>query len=88
MKKVLLTINLIAFICATALTVTAQDLAQNNLILQNHCTTCHGLDKVTEKRRQASEWKAVLERMINYGLEIGPEDEMSILDYLKTNYVK
>ena len=49
------------------------------------CQTCHSLQYVTEaKGLVPNQWKSLIASMKDYGLEISPQDEKTVLAYLTT----
>lgn len=47
-----------------------------------HCQACHGLELVARERLSRERWHEVLRLMRSFGLQITPEEEAAILDYL------
>ena len=48
------------------------------------CSGCHALSVISDKRRSADEWDAIMERMISKGLEASDDDLDTIRNYLVT----
>ena len=53
-------------------------------IVDNACSTCHGIKKVTDAKKNAAEWEITLDRMIKKGAKVKPEERAAVLQYLKT----
>ena len=55
------------------------------VLVNSHCTTCHGLDFITKQPRGKGSafWAASVSKMIDtHGAEIPPEDAKAIIAYL------
>lgn len=55
-------------------------------LLQTHCSACHTLDQVTARNKTADEWAETMDRMVDHGMQITPEDSKRITDYLIAHY--
>ncbi len=55
-------------------------------LLQDRCSVCHSLDRVTSAHHTADEWKVTVDRMINRGAQLNPQEEQTLIDYLAQNY--
>ncbi len=87
MKKAFIFSLAMAFGLCILAEVTAHGPAKGaTSIVEKHCTSCHGLERALKKRRSKSGWESVVERMINYGLEITPSEKKDLLDFLIKNY--
>ena len=49
-----------------------------------HCALCHGLELVADQRLSRADWARVVDRMIEFGARMEPEDRRDVLDYLTT----
>ena len=58
--------------------------AGKELIFKN-CQACHELDRILKKRRSPNEWKMLVQKMIEEGLEISDKDKKTVIDYLVTH---
>jgi mono/diheme cytochrome c family protein len=54
-------------------------------IIEQRCTLCHDLDRAVGTRRTASEWDALIGRMIALGAPISAIDTRTVSAYLKAN---
>jgi hypothetical protein len=58
---------------------------KNVEIVVGRCIICHSLEMVAMQRLDRERWEAVVDRMIDYGAPISPQDKQTILDYLATH---
>jgi cytochrome c5 len=70
---------------APAATAPANDDADRAL-MEKDCSSCHSVDQVTARNRSAAEWAETIDRMINYGAQLTPEDNKRIADFLAAHY--
>ncbi len=62
------------------------DALDGETLLQNRCTECHDLQRVTDSQKSATEWEETVERMIQQGAELNEEEKEVLVDYLAENY--
>ncbi len=55
-------------------------------LVQERCSVCHPLSRVTQSRFTAEQWKLVVDQMIARGAELTPEEEIVVVNYLAANY--
>ena len=55
-------------------------------LVQSHCSSCHTLDQVTAARKSSDEWDETMDRMVDHGMQITPEDRKRITDYLSAHF--
>ena len=55
-------------------------------LLDKHCSSCHSVDQVTAANKDADEWAETIDRMIDHGLQIAPEDNKRITAFLAAHY--
>ena len=55
-------------------------------LVEKQCGGCHGIDQVTAKTRNASEWAETIDQMINYGAQLSAEDNKRITEFLIAHY--
>ncbi len=48
------------------------------------CQACHGLGVLLQKRHSPEEWKAIVDKMIQFGLKVNEGEKKIIMDYLGT----
>lgn len=57
-----------------------------NSILEIHCSKCHSVKVVYEKKRSKKEWRKLVSGMKRRGLKLTPEEEKEVFDALFENY--
>jgi cytochrome c5 len=55
-------------------------------LLNERCTRCHNLNRVTSKSASADEWKRIVENMIGKGATLSDEEKLVLIDYLSSEY--
>jgi len=55
-------------------------------LMQQRCSVCHSLDRVTSAHKTADEWKTTVDRMIRHGAHLSPQEEQTLVEYLAQNY--
>jgi cytochrome c5 len=55
-------------------------------ILESACTTCHGLDFITDKRKDPAAWEFTVNQMISRGADLNPDEAKLVIDYLAKTY--
>lgn len=48
----------------------------------DNCSTCHGVDLLTVKRRSSEDWKQVVDRMMSNGASMSDDQYNEVLAYL------
>ena len=56
------------------------------VLMSQQCSRCHSLSRVTSKTKTAAEWKITVDRMIQHGAKLTPDQEQALIDYLAQNY--
>lgn len=51
-------------------------------LLESRCTTCHNLDRVDQKELDFAGWVALIQKMIDKGAQLTPEEKTVLADYL------
>ena len=46
------------------------------------CIICHSLETIAQQRQTREEWAVIVDRMITYGMPMGPGDRERMLRYL------
>jgi hypothetical protein len=71
-------------------TVEASSDGQSELIgktlLEERCTACHNLNRVTSKSKTLDEWKTNVERMVDKGADLNADEQASLIQYLAETY--
>jgi mono/diheme cytochrome c family protein len=60
--------------------------ADGQALMQQRCSVCHSLNRITSAHHTAAEWKTTVDRMINNGAQLSPAEEQTLVDYLAQNY--
>ncbi len=55
-------------------------------LMQQRCSVCHGLSRITNAYGTADEWKAAVDQMIAFGAQLTPAEEQVLVDYLAKTY--
>lgn len=55
-------------------------------LLNERCQQCHALSRVTSAKKDANGWKATVERMIQKGAELSPQEATVLIQYLAETY--
>ena len=55
-------------------------------LLQERCTQCHGLDRVTEEEKTREEWADTVARMVDQGARLDEDEQSVLVDYLAQTY--
>jgi hypothetical protein len=50
------------------------------------CKQCHDLKKIVTQHQDAKWWANTLDKMVQRGLEIEPEDQVQLVKYLSKNF--
>jgi len=54
--------------------------------IEAKCKQCHDLKKIVTQRQNAKWWANTLDKMVERGLEIEPEDQAQVVKYLSKNF--
>ena len=76
------------FTSAAAMAAGRQSLPDGDgkAIINNACTTCHGVDVITAKSASREDWVGTLDRMKTYGATLDAKQNTTVLDYLVKNF--
>jgi len=55
-------------------------------LLQERCTVCHDLNRVTSAQKTAAQWTTTVERMIGKGAQLNAQEQQTLIDYLAQAY--
>ena len=55
-------------------------------LMQDRCSVCHSLDRVTSAHKTAGAWKITVDRMISNGAQLTTQEEQTLINYLAQNY--
>jgi uncharacterized lipoprotein YajG len=57
-------------------------------LVQQRCSRCHPLSRVTTARHTATEWQSIVNQMISRGAKLSPDEESVVVSYLAATYGK
>jgi len=57
-------------------------------VLESACTSCHGVDFITEHRKTRDGWDFTVRTMIDRGADLDPDTAQLVIDYLAKTYPK
>jgi len=57
-------------------------------IILKSCVECHGLNRITAKRKDEAGWLASVKDMVRLGANLRPDDVMTVVAYLSKNFGK
>jgi hypothetical protein len=56
------------------------------ILVEERCTQCHSLDRVTSAHKTKEEWTTTVERMVSNGARLNEEEEATVIEYLAKTY--
>jgi cytochrome c5 len=56
------------------------------VLLEERCGTCHGLDYTTQAQKSREEWEQTVDRMIGKGAQLDEEERDILITYLAETY--
>jgi cytochrome c5 len=57
-------------------------------LVEERCTVCHGIERVTAAQKTQSEWQATVERMVAHGAQLDSSQQSQVINYLAEAYPK
>lgn len=60
--------------------------ADGKTILEERCSTCHGLGRTEQAEKTEGEWEQTVTRMVNKGAELNTDEQAILVEYLAENY--
>lgn len=63
--------------------VTTQD---GGALLQERCTACHNLERVTRAKKTSQQWEQTVERMITKGAKLSDVEKTALVEFLAKTY--
>ena len=60
--------------------------ADGQTLMQQRCSVCHSLSRVTSIQKTAAQWQTTVNRMINNGAQLTPAEEQTLVTYLAQTY--
>lgn len=55
-------------------------------LVAERCTACHDMGRIANKHRSEAEWTPVVQRMIEHGAQLAPEQLPQVVSYLARAY--
>ena len=55
-------------------------------LLNDRCTKCHSLDRVTSQKNSADQWTKIVSRMVQNGAKLTSDEQKVLVDYLAKTY--
>jgi len=55
-------------------------------LLEERCSTCHGLDRTEQAEKTQEEWEQTVTRMVNKGAKLNADEQAILVEYLAENY--
>jgi len=55
-------------------------------LLNDRCTKCHNLNRVTSAKKSASDWENTVSRMVGKGAQLTTDEQKVLVDYLAKTY--
>ena len=55
-------------------------------LMNERCTKCHSLDRVTSAKKSAADWETTVSRMVGKGAKLTSEEQQVLVDYLAKTY--
>ena len=65
---------------------TGSSTADGQTLMQQRCSVCHSLSRITSAQKTAAQWKATVDKMINNGAQLSPAEEQTLVNYLAQTY--
>jgi len=65
---------------------TGSSTADGQTLMQQRCTVCHSTGRITSAHMTAAQWQATVDKMINNGAQLTPQEEQTLVTYLAQNY--
>ena len=55
-------------------------------LLEERCTVCHSLDRVTQAQKTREEWEQTVVRMVGKGTQLNADEQATLIEYLTQTY--
>ena len=55
-------------------------------VVEDRCTQCHGLDKVTSAQKTQEQWEMTVSNMVGKGAKLSAEEQTAVVAYLAETY--
>src|SRR5512140_533575 len=70
----------------TSISVGNNTALDGQVIMQQSCSVCHSITRVTSAHHTAAQWQNTVNRMINHGAKLTSKEEQALIDYLAQHY--
>ncbi len=60
--------------------------ADGETLINQRCADCHNLDRVRTAKKSEEAWRTTVERMIQKGARLSPEEKEVVIKYLAENF--
>ena len=54
--------------------------------MQDRCSVCHSVGRVTSAHKTLDQWTTTVDRMITHGAQLNATEQQTLIDYLVANY--
>ncbi|HEX7541693.1 MAG TPA: hypothetical protein VF352_06140 [Anaerolineales bacterium] len=71
--------------CGTS-TSSSGNSSNGQTLMQERCSVCHSLGRVTSAHKTAAEWTVSVERMVSRGAQLNAQEQQTLIAYLAANY--
>jgi cytochrome c5 len=71
---------------AVEVTATPATGGDGQALLNERCTICHNLNRVTTLRNTADQWNKIVSRMVQNGAQLTPAEQTILVNYLAKTY--
>jgi membrane protein involved in colicin uptake len=72
--------------CGSSKTTSSSGGSGGQSLMQQRCSVCHSLDRVTSAHKTAAEWTTTVQRMVSHGAQLNAQEQQTLIDYLAANY--
>ena len=55
-------------------------------LMQDRCSVCHSVGRVTSAHKTLDQWTTTVDRMITHGAQLNATEQQTLIDYLVANY--
>ena len=56
------------------------------VLVVSRCVICHSVEIAVQQRQGPQGWTVILERMVSYGMPLGPEERQVLVAYLVRHF--
>jgi hypothetical protein len=60
--------------------------ANGQALLEERCTACHSVDRVTGAKMTRAEWEHTVGHMVEHGASLSTSEQSALIDYLAKTY--